>query len=208
MKKTSAYVISAVVAAVIVVTGCASSNVNLKQNMYAPSFNADEFRDYRGRGVYLPPFVNKADNTTLWFYSSVDKKRKYVMNSVEQFFWNCCQDAFLHVGIFVYESPSVSPAVNPDEKFKQGFKEFRMQLSSLTDMEYRFIVTLYDGRSIVFQRKFIIPMNPPEGEDMAALEKRAYAMVDRSFETILKDQGFRDAFLSDSAPVQDPAKGE
>ncbi len=208
MKKSCASVVFFAVTAIVAAAGCASSNVTLKQNMYAPSFNADEFRDYRGRGVYLPPFVNKADNTTLWFYSSADKKRKYVMNSVEQFFWNCCQDAFLHVGIFVYESPSVSPAVNPDEKLKHGLKEFRIQLSSLTDMEYRFIVTLYDGRSIVFQRKFIIPMNPPEGEDMAVLEKRAYAMVDRSFETILKDQGFRDAFLSDSAPVQEPAKGE
>ncbi|HOO71271.1 MAG TPA: hypothetical protein PK926_05875 [Spirochaetota bacterium] len=192
----------------VIAAGCLSSNVKLRQDTYIPSFNAEEFSEYKGKSIYLPSFVNRAENTTVWYYYSLDKKRKYLMNNLEQFFWNCFQDAFLHVGIFVYESGYPGQGVSVEDRLKEGLKEFRLQFSSMTDTEYRFIVTLCDRGSIVFQRKFIIPMDLPEIEDNAALEQRAFKMIDKSIRTILKDPDFKEAFFTEFSPDPGTQKGE
>ena len=192
----------------VITTGCLSSNIKLRQDSYIPSFNTEEFKEYKGKSIYLPSFVNRAENTTVWYYYSLDKKRKYLMNNLEQFFWNCYQDAFLHVGIFVYESGYPGQGVSVEDKLKEGLKEFRLQFSSMTDTEYRFIVTLCDRGSIVFQRKFIIPMDAPQTEDDAALEQRAFKMIDKSIRTILKDPDFKEAFFSEFLSDSGTQKGE
>jgi hypothetical protein len=208
VKKTYLSAVMIVLAVITMTAGCVSPNVKLKQEKYIPSFNAEDFKEYKGAGIYLPRFANKAENATIWFYSSIDKKRNYMMKDVEQFFWTCFQASFMHAGIFVYDTNFPVQTVNMDEKVKQGLKEFRLQLSSLNDLEFRFIVTLFDRGTIIFQRKFIIPMDPPETEDKAKLEERAYRMIDKSFRTILKDQGFRDSFLKNAVAGKEPVKGD
>jgi hypothetical protein len=187
---------------------CLTTTVTLKHNSYVPSFDPEEFRDYRGRSIYLPSFSNRADNTTVWYYYSLDKKRKYQMSNLEDFYWNCYRDAFIHAGVFVYEDYYGSQGVDLQEKLKQGLREFKLQLSSLTDTEYRFIVTLYDRGDIAFQRKFIIPMAQPETEDRALLEDRAFKMIDKSFRTVLKDPDFRAAFFGPQSGLSPSGQGD
>jgi len=196
-----------VLAIVIIAAGCIATTVPLRKNNYVPCFDAGEFEEYRGTSIYMPAFENRADNTSIWHYYSLDKKRKYQSNNLEQLFWNCFQDAFLHVGVFVYEKIYPFHEKSRDA-FYDGIKEFRLQFSSLTDTEFRFIVTLVCKGRIVFQRKFIIPMVFPETEDKALLEQRAFKMIDKTLRTILKDQNFRSAYFYQEGSKSVKAKGD
>lgn len=176
--------------------GCLTLTVDLQKNKYVPGFNADEFKEYQGMSIYMPSFENRADNTTIWYFYSQDKKKRYQSDNLERFFWNCFQDCFLHAGMFVYEN--VHPLkTSHEERLKEGLKEFRLQFSSLTDTEFRFIITMFDKGNIIFQRKFIIPMQPVDTKDRTELEGRIFKMVDKTFVTILKDARFRGAFFAD-----------
>jgi hypothetical protein len=67
-------------------------------------------------------------------------------------------------------------------------------LTSLTDQECKFQVSLFKNGESRFQKDFTVTMTPAQTQDVRDLEKRAYRMVDLVFAAIMKDRDFQKAF--------------
>ena len=191
--------------------GCASgTKVTTTQEKYVPSFKSGDFSRYKGKKVILANFANQAQNTKTYSYFSPDKKLTYEFNvSLEQFYWNCFQKAFRHIGVtqtdYVYDEEYNRRygyrhgwwwgAPGPGGyRAPKGASEFQLYLLSITDQEFRFkVMVVRDGAS-KFDKEYTVTMAAATTESPSDLEKRAYQMVDLSFTTIMRDKEFQKVF--------------
>jgi len=169
----------------ITMMGCRAA-VKVSLNNYNPVFT-DEYSDYKGKPVYLMNFDNQANDTSIWYYYSLDKKFSYsIDDTLQNYFWYAFQNAFKKAGM------GVSNADNPD----LAAPAMWITLLSITDVSYQVRLTVEKKGVTVFTEKYTV-QEPPLAEkdrNLAALEQRAYTMTNRLIETIMKDPSFRKIF--------------
>ena len=162
--------------------GCAMM-VNVPLSNYNPAFTGD-YSVYKGKRVYLMNFDNQANDTTIWSYSSLDKKFSYSSNNtIQNYFWYAFQNAFIKAGM------GVSNVDNPDLTAPAMW----VTLLSITDASYHVRLTVQKRGVTVFTEKYTLqePLIAEKDRNIAALEQRAYRMTNRLIETIMKDPSFR-----------------
>ncbi len=175
-------------------TSCASSTyVYVQQDKYKPQFSAQDFRDYKGKSIVLNSFTNRAQNTSLFYYYSKDKKVCYEGSpSIQSYIWYCFKKAFMHVGVFV-QGPQGGPfsaTIVPE-----GMKLVEFELISLTDTNLEFNINLFKEIRMIYQKSFTITMPQSADQTPLSLENNAYKMMDEAFTAVLSDSGFKASFL-------------
>ena len=203
-------VVSCIVA--IFLSGCVGggTKVPLTQQKYSPSFSGGEYSRYKGKRLVLANFINQAQNTKTYSYSSPDKKYIYEGDaSLETYYQNCYEKAFKHIGVkldeYVYRDDYARTYHHRYSWWghhgqgsygpPKGVQEFQLVLLSLTDEEFKFKVILFKEGDIKFDKDYAVTMAAaPETDNTATLEKRAYQLVDLSFTTIVKDREFQKFF--------------
>jgi hypothetical protein len=77
------------------IIGCGARAVNIPLTNYKPMLTGD-YDVYKGQRVYLMNFENQAGDTSMWAYSSPDKKFSYSNDSLlENYFWYAFERAFI-----------------------------------------------------------------------------------------------------------------
>ncbi len=168
----------------ITMMGCRAA-VKVSLNNYNPVFT-DEYSDYKGEPVYLMNFDNQANDTSIWYYYSLDKKFSYSSSgTIHNYFWYAFRDAFVKAGM------RVSNVDNPNLTAPAMW----ITLLSITDVSYLVRVTVQKTGTTLLEEKYTIQEPPLEEKDrnLPALEQRAYRMTNRLIETIMKDPRFRKA---------------
>jgi hypothetical protein len=165
----------------IILIGCRAAVVSLGN--YHPVFT-DDYSVYKGKRVYLMNFDNQANDTSIWYYYSLDKKFCYSPNSsIHNYFWYAFQDAFVKAGM------GVSKVDNPDLTAPAMW----VTLLSITDASYHVKLTVQKRGVTVFIEKYTVqePLLAKTDRNIPALEQRAYRMTNRLIETIMRDPSFR-----------------
>jgi hypothetical protein len=165
---------------------CKGIEIMIQQDRYTPAFSAPEYSKYKGKSIYLSSFENRANDTFLWGYQSLDRKITYKsqVSVLESYFGDCFQKAFHSIGMGVYKD--AGPA---------GVPEFHFILTSLNDQEFNFTVTLLKNGFLLFEKKYTVTMPSAQTVNISELEKRAYELIDLSFTTILNDPEFYQKLL-------------
>ena len=189
------------------VAGGGGIKVPIQQDKYLPAFKSSEFGRFKGKKVILDAFTNSAGNTKSGAYYSPDKNLTYEASvQLESYFWYCFKKAFQHIGVNVLDPQYAGGrpyhygywgwGVPPPSQSKgvPGVTEFQFVLTSLTDQECKFQVSLFKNGESRFQKDFTVTMTPAQTQDVRDLEKRAYRMVDVVFAAIMKDRDFQKAF--------------
>ncbi len=161
--------------------GCFGIKIPLDH--YAPTM-AEGLEAYKGKPIYLMNFDNQANDTSVWRYYSPDRKFDYFTNNtLHNYFWYAFRDAFLKSGM------RVSNVDNPDPKAPAMW----VTLLSITDEQYRVRVTVQKSGVTEFVETYTIQESILEEKDRTPplLEQRAYRMMNRLIDSILKDNNFR-----------------
>lgn len=171
----------------IAIIGCGTLNaVKVPLSNYNPVLTGD-YSVYKGKHVYLMNFDNQANDTSIWYYYSLDKKFSYSTNdTIHNYFWYAFRNAFAKAGM------RVSNVDNPDLTAPAMW----VTLLSLTDVTYFVMLTVQKRGITIFTEKYTIQEPPLAEKDrsLAALEQRAYRMTNRLIETIMNDPRFRKVF--------------
>jgi hypothetical protein len=157
--------------------------VKVPLNSYNPAFSKD-YSVYKGKHVYLMNFDNQANDTTIWYYYSPDKKFSYSSDgTIHNYFWYAFEKGFMNLGMIV------SNMDNPDLTAPAMW----VTLLSITDASYQVRLTVQKKGTTVFTDIYTTQEPPLAEKDrtMAALEQRAYRMTNNLIETILGDPRFR-----------------
>jgi hypothetical protein len=169
----------------IMIAGCGGmANVSLKH--YEPSFASDH-SVLKGKSVYLMNFDNQAEDTTIWYYFSKDRKISYGNEDlIHNYFWYGLRDALVGLGM------DVTDVDNPDPKAPAMW----ITLVSVTDEQFQVKLTIQRVGEPDFVKTYRVeePPLPSDDRTPANLEKRAYHMTNRLFETILNDAEFMKIF--------------
>ncbi len=161
---------------------------------YYPAFTTD-LNEYKGKRVYLMNFENKARDTTVWYYFSPDKQYAYSGNSlIHNYFWYSFEKALISLGMWVSNMDKPDPYA----------PAVWMTLKSVTDAKFEVEVKMQKFVYGVFFTKIY----KATGEDIKQeertaenMEKRAYRMTSKLFETILTDPEFKKAYFKAAAEM-------
>jgi hypothetical protein len=178
--------------------------VAVQQDKYSPGFRAADAGRLKGKRIVLASFINRADNTKTWNFYSPDKKLVYETSApLESFFWECYSKAFKHAGARIvdyqgaaYRGPGPwwwggsAPTAAAAPK---GVPEIQLVLTSVTDQEVRFQVYVFRDGVEKFRKDYQAAMPPGASQDVKDLEQRAYALVDLTFTTLVRDRDFQKA---------------
>lgn len=192
-------------------TGCASgTKITTTQEKYSPSFRAGDYSRYKGKKLVLSSFSNQAQNTKTYNYFSPDKKLNYEFNvSLDNYYMNCFQKAFRHIGVklvdYTYDDSYRNRhgyrhgywwgAPGPGGyKAPKGVSEFQFILQSMTDQEFKFKVLVFKEGETKLDKDYTVNMAAATTDNAAVLEKRAYQLVDLAFTTIMRDRDFQKVF--------------
>jgi hypothetical protein len=198
------------VMAVFLMIGCAGgSKISIKQDNYSPDFRAGDYSRFKGKTVILDNFINQANNTKSWSYSSADNKYTYEASAhLESYLWYCFQKAFQHAGMKVMDQSyggaphpyhpywwgAAPPPPRTQSAAPRGTSEFQLVLTSMTDQECKFQVLVFKNGETKLQKDYSVTMTPPTSADPKELEKRAYRLIDQMVTTVFKDSEFRRVF--------------
>lgn len=174
----------------LALTGCprGGTKVFIKQTSYNPSFETANLSAYKGKPLYFSSVTNDAANTSIWDYYSVDSRYAYEASpALQTYFWDCFVKSFNRIGVRASAAPwSTGTEMAP---------ELQIVLNSVSDQKLVFSVTLIKPGESTFQKEFTVEAPPTGTADLAELEKRGYRLVDAAFTTMVRDPGFRNAFL-------------
>jgi len=150
----------------IVIIGCSTlTAVKVPPGNYNPVFTGD-YSVYKGKHVYLMNFDNQANDTSIWYYYSLDKKFSYSTNdTIHNYFWYAFRNAFAKAGM------RVSNVDNPDLTAPAMW----ITLLSITDVSNSVRVTVQKTGTTILAEKYTIQEPPLEEKDrnLAVLEQRA-----------------------------------
>jgi len=166
----------------IIMIGCRAA-VKVSLSNYNPVFTED-YSAYNGKRIYLMNFDNQANDTSIWYYYSLDNKISYSINdTIHNYFWYAFQNAFTKAGM------GVSNVDNPDLTAPAMW----ITLLSITDASYQVRLTVQKRGVTVFTEKYTVqePLLAEKDRNISALEERAYRMMNRLIETIMKDPSFQ-----------------
>jgi hypothetical protein len=154
----------------IVIIGCSTlTAVKVPPGNYNPVFTGD-YSVYKGKHVYLMNFDNQANDTSIWYYYSLDKKFSYSTNdTIHNYFWYAFRYAFRNA--FAKAGMRVSNVDNPDLTAPAMW----ITLLSITDVSYSVRVTVQKTGTIILAEKYTVQEPPLEEKDrnLAVLEQRA-----------------------------------
>lgn len=198
---------------VLILAGCASgTKITTSQEKYSPSFRAGDYSRFKGKKVVMSSFYNQAQNTKTYSYFSPDKKLTYEFNvSLEQYYMNCFQKAFRHIGVnvvdYAYDDRYQErhgyrhgwwwgyPGPGPGGyKAPKGVAEFQFIMLSVTDQEFKFKVLVFKDGNSKLEKEYTVTMAQATTDNPAELEKRAHQMADLAFTAILRDKEFQRVF--------------
>jgi hypothetical protein len=179
-------------------TTAQAKNVVVSLTNYSPHFKAD-LSEYKGKRINLLDFHNEAKDTTLGYYFSLDRQYAYCGPSfIDNYFWYSFEKALLSLGMLVSDRNKPDPLA----------PAVWITLKSMTDVKFEVELKLQKFvYGIQFTKTYAIT-----GEDLPVkvelwtqdyLEKRAYNMTNKLFQTILTDPEFKKAYLkavADMAP--------
>jgi hypothetical protein len=169
----------------VIMIGCGTlPAVKVSLSNYNPVLTEDQSA-YKGKQAYLMNFDNQANDTSIWYYYSLDNSFYYycIDKPLTSYFWYAFQGAFLKAGLLV------SDMDNPDLKALAMW----VTLLSITDEHFRVKVWVKKNGAYVLTEIYSIE-EPPLSEkerSPSALEQRAYKMTNKLIETILGDPRFR-----------------
>jgi hypothetical protein len=181
-KNSKKIIVSVCMVVGLLIIGCRSINVPLIN--YRPVLSGD-LNLYKGKSVYLMNFDNQANNTSIWYYYSPDKKFSYATkDTLHNYFWYSFRNALTTIGM------GVSNVDNPDYTAPAMW----VTLLSITDEQYQVRVTVQKKGVTVLAEQYTITEPPLEEKDreLSFLEQRAYRMTNRLIGTILGDQAFQE----------------
>lgn len=175
------------------IVACAAGMEGTKVDLqrYAPAFSAD-LAAYRGLRVNLPDVDNQADNSTLWYYYSQDRRFAYGANStVSNYFRYAFEKSLLGLGM----------VVSSTEKSVPRAPALWLTLRSVSEENYVVDVKIQEADWVFFLKTYEVPGDPVEPAQRTpdTLEKRAYRMTNKLVETVLTDPEFKRAFLRATA---------
>ncbi len=163
---------------------------------YIPKFTAD-LSEYKGKRINLLDFDNQAKDTTLGYYFSQDKRVAYSGPSfIDNYFWYSCEKALISLGMLV------SNKNKPDPHAPAVW----ITLKSMTDVKFVVEVKI---QKFLYGVSFIktytitgeaLPIDATK-RTPEYLEKRAYDMTNKLFETILTDPEFKNTYLKAAADM-------
>ncbi len=161
--------------------GCGRGGyVYVQQDKYTPQLHQN-LNVYKGTAVYLAGFTNRAGNTTTFYSYSPDRSVYYEGSpSLHSYLWYCFFKAFTKLGMKVHEENP--PADVP---------EIQLTVTSLSDRDFKFQVTVLKGKQEVYKNSYAIAAPQPTDRRPVALEERAYRMVDAAVSSLLFDQKFQ-----------------
>jgi len=181
-------------------TTAQAKNVVVSLTNYSPYFKAD-LSEYKGKRINLLDFHNEAKDTTLGYYFSLDRKYAYCGPSfIDNYFWYSFEKALLSLVMFVSDRRTPDPHA----------PAVWMTLKSMTDTKFEVEVKLQKFvYGVLFTKTYSITGEdlPDKVEQLTQdyLEKRAYNMTNKLFETILTDPEFKKVYfkaVADMAPSQ------
>lgn len=168
--------------------GCSPGLYGTKVNItnFAPDLSWDH-KFYSGKKVYLMNFENGANDTSLWYYYSPDKKFTYSNgDTLVNYFWYAFQKSMHDMGMQVSNVDRPNPSA----------PAMWLSLKSATEDRFQIQVNLQGYGDPFFVKIYTVSSEPLTAEERApeVLEKRAYEITNRFIETVLTDPEFRDAF--------------
>lgn len=161
---------------------------------YYPAFTTD-LNEYKGKRVYLMNFDNQARDTTVWYYFSPDKQYAYCGKSlIQNYFWYSFEKALISLGMWVSNMDKPDPYA----------PAMWMTLKSVTDTMFEVEVKMQKFVYGVFFTKIYTATGEDikqEERTLQNMEKRAYRMTNKLFETILTDPQFKKAYFKAAAEM-------
>jgi hypothetical protein len=185
----------AIVIALLALSGCRSSSIDigLRLDRYAPKIDPVKYQQYAGQQICLSNIGNDAQNTTIFYYFSPDGSARYSFYAadgdsgqiIQSYYWYAYKKAFTQIGITVANDCTL---INQ--------KELWIIFQSFNDQELKLRATTYKNTIPVYQKDITVTM-PPYGTppDPGMLKQRAYEMTDLTITTLLDDPGLQDALL-------------
>lgn len=172
----------------ILLPGCQfQKRVFIDYHRYIPEFSVPD-PAYKGKMLNLLSLVDKAKDISLGYYYSSDKEIYYEnqYGSVMSYLWYCFRDGLRHAGLGVLEDAA------PDA----NIPDLLITIDSITDRHFEFQIRLAKGGVTLLEKKMAVEAGPAADNSNAAMERNAYAMMDKAVQAILKDEEFKKAFLS------------
>ena len=161
---------------------------------YYPAFTTD-LSEYKGKRVYLMNFDNQARDTSVWYYYSPDKQYAYGSNSlIHNYFWYSFEKALLSLGMWVSNMDKPDPYA----------PALWMTLKSVNDARFEVEIKMQKFvYGVFFTKVYAVTGEDIKQEERTAenMEKRAYRMTNRLFETILTDPQFKKAYFKATAEM-------
>ena len=161
---------------------------------YYPAFTTD-LNEYKGKRMYLMNFDNQARDTTVWYYFSQDKRYAYSGNSlIHNYFWYSFEQALISLGMWVSNMDKPDPYA----------PAVWMNLKSITDARFEVEVKMQKlVYGVFFTKIYTVTGEDIKQEERTAenMEKRAYRMTNKLFETILTDPQFKKAYFKAAAEM-------
>ncbi len=188
MKNRRTILFLIILMALLAVYGCSaltSTVVVLNREYYTPSLNPAQYKHLHGKRILFGSIEDQSTNTSNLNYFSPDRSVSYKLyytspqNSVAQpvvsFLWYALKKGFERTGVVIVEGGPLYDA------------ELYMTITSLTDEEIRFNALLKQRGSELYKKNYAVRVPGGKMQDPAALEDRAYAMLDAMVKAILAD---------------------
>jgi len=176
----------------LVLFGCGpttSTVVTLGRDNYVPQLNPDDYKMLQGKQILFHTIKDQSTNTSNLAYYNPERTIGYSLyykrpnegmaQPVVSFFWYALKKGFDHIGIIIEESSPLYDA------------ETIMTFRSVTDREIKFHVLFTKLGRKFYEKTYTVKAPDAPTDDAAALEKRAYGMIDAMVKTIVDDPDFK-----------------
>lgn len=174
--------------------------IDLTKYTYTPKFNIDEYVTYKGKAIY----VSNVEGEDKEEYYSDDKKIKYNVDDLDDYFENWVKLSFEHAGLLVQEpvsfwqrafQPSISISVNQSQiSSPKGMLDFRANITKYSESNCEIVIEGYvDGRITFKETIPVVFSNPPATADKEFLVTNAFVNLDLMAEAIFKNEKFRES---------------
>lgn len=155
---------------------------------YTPKFDANSYRQLKGKSMCMSGIRNDARNTTNFSYYSKDLKVRYELSNkpnthimfVQSYFWYAYEKAFTHAGIEVSHRCT-----------SENMPELWIIFQELDDDELRLKMNILKNRATVYEKEIHVQMPTAVTRDPVSLRLRAYDMIDLTVTKMLADQAFQ-----------------
>lgn len=181
---------AALLAIAAATSACAGTGVTLSAAEFQSRL-VDQSGGYRGSHLHLVTPTNQAENTTIFYYYSADRRVSYGGPALTSYLWYGLEKAFDAVGIMVHENEGEYPAPELDLTF-----------TSWTETEFVGEIRLRGTQGYRRQLHVVFPNPPGPTATLAERKAFAYNQLDLIAACILDDKQFKASLLAAQPPAQ------